>query len=137
MRVKDYDLTLSVENKKVYFPEVLDTPLESYYHSGANCSLYNIDKEKFLLFLEDLSYLRKEDYLQTVHLVKPEEIDRLDNISYKYYRTPELWWLIMAVNPEADPFDLYEGQELLIPDLREFDFRSMMKDNFVQKNSDF
>lgn len=132
MRIKDYDLNLAVNNKKIYHPEKLDTPLESYYHSGANCSLYNIDKEKFLLFLENFDYLRKDEYLQKKHTVKLEEIDRLDKISYKYYGTPELWWIISSVN-YIDPFELTEGMELLIPNIREFDFRSMLKSNFQQK----
>jgi hypothetical protein len=35
-----------------------------------------------------------------------------------------------------DPFELYEGQELLIPNLQEFDFKCMIKDNFQSRNTD-
>lgn len=134
MRIKDYDLELAVQNKKVYNPEKLNTPLESYYHAGANCALYNIDQEKVLLFLEDFDYLKKENFLQNRHIIKKEEIGRIDLISYKYYKTPELFWLILAVNHHIDPFEMEEGMELLIPNLREFDLRSMLKSNFQQRS---
>ena len=134
MVVKDYDLDLVDSNNKVYNPEELNTPLESYYHMSANTQLYNIDGVKMALFLDDMSYLNKEGQLQKKHVVTRQEIDRLDMISYKYYQTPELWWLIAEVN-FIDPFELYEGQELIIPVLREFDFRTMLKDNFQQASS--
>jgi len=134
MRVKNKNLNLSDKNKKVVYKEELDTPLESYYHMGANCSLYNIDGIKYLMNIDDLSYLRADEYLQTIHKVKADEVNRLDKISYKYYNTPELFWLIASVN-YIDPFELYEGQELFIPNLRAFDFVAMNKDTFQQKSS--
>lgn len=135
MRIKDYDLNLSPNNKKVYYPINLDTPLESYYHSASHCSLYDIDNEKVLLFLDNFENLRKPEFLQNKHIVIEEEINRIDKISYKYYKSPELWWIIAEVN-YIDPFELYVGQELFIPSLREFDFISMNKDNFKYSSDD-
>lgn len=129
MRIKDYDLTLSDDNKIVVEKEKDDMQMESYYHMGANCSLYDINGTKILMHLDDMSYLRQDAYLQTKHIVKENEIGRLDMISYKYYKTPELFWLIAEVN-YIDPFELYEGQELLIPSLQAFDFKAMNKETF-------
>ena len=42
------------------------------------------------------------------------EVNRLDLISWKYYRTPELFWVIMAVNDITDPFNVKEGAILRI-----------------------
>jgi nucleoid-associated protein YgaU len=41
---------------------------------------------------------------------------RLDLISYAFYRNPEKFWLIADANSEMDPEDLLEpGRQLLIP----------------------
>ena len=41
---------------------------------------------------------------------------RLDLISYSFYRNPEKFWLIADANNEMDPEDLLEpGRQLLIP----------------------
>jgi hypothetical protein len=53
-------------------------------------------KEKFLE-----SYQRKEIPVSPedlYHQVRPEEEDRLDLISYRYYQTPLLWWIIAEAN---------------------------------------
>lgn len=134
MRVENIDsLDLKDHNKKYVYQENLETPLESYYHMASNCALYEIDGVKYPLFMEDLSFLKNDAYLMTIHKVTAPEVERLDIISYKYYKTPELWWLIAEVN-NIDAFDMYEGQELIIPELRAFDFYSMSKDNFQYKS---
>jgi len=135
MKPKDYDLNLAPTNKIVNKPIIFNTMIESYYHMGQHNKIYDIDKTKFLLFLHDFSILRKPEYLQKIHTVTSDEIGRIDTISYKYYKSPELWWLLAEVN-YIDPFELYEGQELLIPNLREFDFISMQRDTFAMRNED-
>jgi len=52
---------------------------------------------------------RPEEFLDmasdaTVYQIKSNQIARLDQISYDFYRTPRLWWLIAAVNDMLDPF---------------------------------
>ena len=133
MRVKDYDLTLVSKNCDVNLPIEVDSAIESYYHMAPNCKLYDIDGVKFALFLNNMSNLRHSEYLQATHIVDKQDINRLDKISYKYYNTPELWWLIAEVN-YIDPFDLRLGQELLIPKLSDFDFITMIKSSFQQRN---
>ena len=49
-----------------------------------------------------------------IHVVTAD--DRLDLLSYKFYRNPEKFWLIADANTAMDPEDLLEpGRQLLIP----------------------
>lgn len=42
--------------------------------------------------------------------------ERLDQLAYKYYKRPGLWWLIMDHNPEIkNPFSITPGTLLRIP----------------------
>ncbi len=42
--------------------------------------------------------------------------ERLDLLAYRFYRSPEKFWLIADANTEMDPEDLLEpGRQLLIP----------------------
>lgn len=53
----------------------------------------------------------------TYHIVAELDVYRLDLIAYKYYSTPELWWIIALVNQIFFEFDEMEvGQVLRIPD---------------------
>ena len=52
------------------------------------------------------------------YLVKTEDIDRLDLVSYRAYGTSKYWWAIAYVNHIANPFeDLELGTNLRIPKL--------------------
>jgi phage tail protein X len=45
-----------------------------------------------------------------------KENDRIDLISYKYYRKTDLWWYILDYNPEiTDPTNIPAGTVLRIP----------------------
>lgn len=53
-----------------------------------------------------------------VHTVTSVELQRMDLISYKWYRDPTFWWAIALVNNISDPLGgLSAGQVLLIPKL--------------------
>lgn len=122
MREKDDDLYLSPQNLKI---SQQSQPIsESSYHMVKNCNIYNIDGVKVPLFVKDFSFLKNSSYLQTIHKVERKEVGRLDKISHTYYKTPELWWLIAEVN-NLDPFEVEEGQEIMIPSLQMFDFQAM------------
>jgi hypothetical protein len=43
--------------------------------------------------------------------------DRLDNIAYKFYQDPSLWWIISSANPDLPKDSLYPplGYQLRIP----------------------
>lgn len=44
------------------------------------------------------------------------EKERLDQIAYKYYARPEMWWKLMDYNPEVtDPINIPAGTALRIP----------------------
>lgn len=49
------------------------------------------------------------------HQVTATDYLRLDLISYKYYLTPEYWWVIALANDLLDPFSLAIGTILRIP----------------------
>lgn len=43
--------------------------------------------------------------------------DRIDNLAYKYYNDPRLWWIIAKANNLIDiPVQFGIGDEILIPD---------------------
>ncbi|HOP40233.1 MAG TPA: hypothetical protein PLI53_04250 [Geobacteraceae bacterium] len=43
------------------------------------------------------------------------ETDRIDNLSYQYYGTPDYWWYILDKNPGVDPLELPVGEQIWIP----------------------
>lgn len=55
-----------------------------------------------------------------LHEVKAGEVNNLPLISYIYYKTVRLWWLIAARNEIYDPFDIPAGMSLIIPDIFEY-----------------
>lgn len=77
-------------------------------------------KDKRLPFIKqyetyDFRKLRDIDQLNinfVEHTIAP--FDRLDNISYKYYGSPEFGWLICYTNKLGSEFDLEEGMVLKI-----------------------
>lgn len=44
--------------------------------------------------------------------------NRMDLISYKFYGTPLLWWVIAMMNKIQDPLDIKVGDILRIPTMR-------------------
>jgi hypothetical protein len=52
------------------------------------------------------------------HTVTEADESRIDLIAYKYYQTPELWWVIAEANGLMFPCEeLAEGTVLRVPDL--------------------
>lgn len=47
--------------------------------------------------------------------VTPEYQSRLDLISFKFYNTPRLWWVIAYASNIGDPFNVPVGTRLRIP----------------------
>lgn len=51
------------------------------------------------------------------YVVTDKDIGRLDLISFDFYGTPNLWWVIAHVNNIIDPIvDMETGTSLAIPD---------------------
>jgi nucleoid-associated protein YgaU len=67
-------------------------------------------------FLESFDKLNlKESGSDKFHLVLAGEKNRLDIISYKYYGTPLLYWIIAEVNNLNNPTLVEPGTVLRIP----------------------
>jgi len=63
-------------------------------------------------------YFNNNEYLTSdmISFYTIVEDDSWTNISYKFYRTYELWWLICKFNNVKNPFyELIPGNQLLIP----------------------
>lgn len=61
--------------------------------------------------------LSKFNYLYDTTLVKAEEENRLDLVSYRVYGTPVNWWIIARFNAIIEPNNVPVGTELRIPRL--------------------
>jgi hypothetical protein len=51
-----------------------------------------------------------------VHEVADTEVNRLDLISFKYYRDPGLWWVILLANGKYNLNEFYVGEKITVPD---------------------
>ena len=82
--------------------------------------------KKHLRILEDSD----EQYIETYepptieksstdvyHLVTLADVNRLDLVSYQYYKTPLLWWIIAEASEINDPFNVPLGTVLRVPQL--------------------
>jgi hypothetical protein len=53
--------------------------------------------------------------LETDMYIPYHSHDRLDVMSYRIYRDPQYWWVILAANAYQIEFDIVEGEILRIP----------------------
>ena len=68
------------------------------------------------LYLETVNQTTvDESDLDQFHEVLKEEENRLDIISYKYYGTPDYFWIIAMGNNLIDPMIVKPGEILRIP----------------------
>jgi len=83
-------------------------------HRLSNVSLLNLfniledtqEREKFLNIFR--SYSLNEKIKSNTSFYETYEVDNddwWDNISYKYYETPALWWVIPLMNDINNPFE--------------------------------
>lgn len=49
------------------------------------------------------------------HYVEPAEVNRLDLIAFKYYKLPQLWWVIAIANSITNPLSVPVATQLRIP----------------------
>lgn len=73
-------------------------------------------------FKENVAYLETQNdrYPEETpndfyHIVKPQEVNRLDIISKSYYGSANLYWAIALANNIRDPFNIPLGMSLRIP----------------------
>jgi hypothetical protein len=115
MIVKDYDQTLYYEEVE-YGEKVYPSNKDSKHHMATNSEIYYFkDIGKVPLFLKNFagkipSYVEGE----ISHVVKETEVNRPDLIAWKYYKNPELFWVVLAVNNIINPFKIEEGTRLRI-----------------------
>lgn len=62
----------------------------------------------------------EKSYSDKIHEVTMGEEKNLPLISYNYYGSVRLWWLIAEANDISDPFDVHAGDILVIPNLIQF-----------------
>jgi hypothetical protein len=111
----DYSQRLEILNLS-YGRKIYPSATDSRHHMAVNSELYKFEGIGVLpLFLRNFvdsvpEYVSGE----YAHRVREGEVNRLDLISWKYYGTPELFWVIMAVNDIVNPFDVAEGTVLRI-----------------------
>jgi len=101
----------------------------SKYSEYTKQNLSNSSQLKLFTILDDVtsntyylnifrSYIINTSSLNDTSFYELYEVDNndwFDNISYKFYNTPQLWWVICIVNNIVNPFEeLQSGQILRI-----------------------
>jgi hypothetical protein len=87
---------------------------DSLYHMKRLLKLFSFDNITVPMFFQNYYDLLPSNILgEHTHFVKESEIDRVDNIAYKEYNNPELWWLVCYIN-NIDPFNLTDKTVLRI-----------------------
>jgi hypothetical protein len=69
------------------------------YSMFATTPVYDVDNEVVFGLMKDVVV---PDASDTLFTVPPGAESRLDAISYKFYGTPALWWVIARVNDVED-----------------------------------
>lgn len=67
----------------------------------------------YLESMNDISFPERSD--DSYHLVTAKDSNRLDLVSYQYYGTPLLYWVIAIASGIDDPLNVPEGTTLRIP----------------------
>ena len=77
--------------------------------------LLNKDDEQYIETYEGHSIPVSPD--DTYHIVTARDKNRLDLISFQYYKTPLLWWVIAEASDIIDPFDVPVNSVLRVPSM--------------------
>ena len=98
----------------LYGENIEHNNLESKHHMVASTGLFKFDGIGTIPL--HIKYIKVPDYVngEISYKIKETDIYRLDNIAYKYYGNPELFWVIMSVNNIIDPFNIKNGDVLRI-----------------------
>lgn len=91
----------------------------------SNTNLSRYKRETRILNTDDEQYIEThespvipESSSDSFHIVTPSDEGRLDLISFHYYKTPLLWWVIAEASGVTDPFNIPIGTVLRIPELQ-------------------
>ncbi len=97
------------------FGEKIDhNSMECKHHMSTSTNLYKFEGIGTLPI--HMKYINIPEFVngETSYIIKEMDINRLDNIAYKYYNNPELFWIIMVTNNIIDPFSIKNGDVLRI-----------------------
>lgn len=84
------------------------------------CNLRRIINEDGVAYIESpVKFQIRESTKDSFYVVGAGFENRLDLISYKFYNTPFLWWVIASVNHIDNPTVVDVGLVLRIPSLSE------------------
>ena len=96
------------------YEEIIPEVFESKHHMKTNCKIYSINNVLVPMFIKNLTNIPSYIEGEITHTVSEGEKNRLDNISWKYYKTPELFWVIASINNILNPMEIKEGTVLRI-----------------------
>lgn len=115
--LNEVNLDLTIKTKE-YYKKLKQTAFLSKHHFETNTQYYNIaSTSKIHLFLKNFSTIsEKLKYMKDInyYTVPENEVNRMDLISWYFYKTPELMWVIMSINNIVDPFNIPAGTVLKI-----------------------
>lgn len=84
-------------------------------HSPLRMSYLMTDRSGNVLWGTKPCVRLEPDAGDTLHQVSAG--DRIDRISYRYYRTVRLWWALAEFNNISKPWDLEPGTWMRVPSL--------------------
>ena len=98
-------------------PLVQKPNLTRFSRFGGQSTFKNVDGRVFFGMFNPPAF--PVSPTDTFHTVRQGEVLRLDLLSYRFYNTPELWWVLALVNDILSPFDdITIGSILRVPALR-------------------
>lgn len=74
------------------------------------------EDEQFMNFFRSFTLVGDVKESVTFYHTHNAEVEEWwDNISFKYYGTPDLWWLVCFMNDTVNPYeDIDEGQQIKV-----------------------
>lgn len=96
-----------------YLPESSENRTSRYKRE---LRILNSDDEQYIESYE--SHKIESSSNDSFHIVTAADANRLDLISFHYYKTPLLWWVIAEASDIIDPFNVPIGTVLRIPEMQ-------------------
>lgn len=99
------------DNVVATYPDQSDGYSVSRYHNLRR--IRDDQGDEYVESYESIEFPERSD--DQYHLVEPGEENRIDLISYKFYGTALLYWVILEASGIDDPYDIPAGTTLRIP----------------------
>lgn len=105
-----------VINPNLTYSEITENRLSNTSYLNLFNILQNLEDKNYFFNIWKGYEVNEEIYVNTYYeMYKVEDGDYWDSISYKYYQTPYLWWILVIVNGVNNPFEyLEDGKEIFI-----------------------